>query len=1462
MRTTTVKRLAVLIAVLGLLGGAGFWTQRDQLKRMAHGVIKQAEVAEQKGDFSKAERLYWEYLEVMPEDLDVRLKYANALLKVATTPKRQDQALQIYSDIVKQAPAREDAHRRLMELEIEMGRFADARTELSILLKRDGNEKDGNLLFQMGQCCEKTGDDLKALSYYEEAIAHNAPQQLEAYQRRAGLLRELGRTQEAEATIEKMVQSAPENYQVFLERGRYRSRFGDLKGSLSDFRQAMKLVPDRPEVYLELAEATEKEATAKGTGRANARRILEEGLKTAPTSVALYEALASLDSRGGSSDKAIETVEVGLKSMPGETRLRSLLALLLAARGDTDKLLLEIRQLENMGYSPLVLRYLRAYYHVNSRQYQLARQLLVPLLAEVGQSPGLKLRVNLLLARCYEQLGDPDMAQDARHRALVANPNDMQARLSYLAGQASQRDFDGAIQGYRELIGQMPQVRTPLVQLLIQKNLSLAVSKRDWSEVDRFVEAMAQDEPKSVGPVIYRARVLLAKDQPAQAEDEIRKALSRSPKNVDLWIALADLMMEQKRVDEALTLMEKASQQIGDRVELRLERAQLWAAKKGPQVITELNRLAENCEAFSKEERHKLLYGLVFHLVRQQDLQGASRLWSRLAEEEPTNIEVRRNLLELAFQTANPADKDQIEKNIRQIEEIEGSEGLLGRYCKVRYLIWQARLEKDEKKQETLRTSARTLLSELKSRRQEWSVIPLALAHLEEQELAQWEKQESAGGRLDEKQKRAKQESIANFYRQAIELGQTDPAVVRHALELLFATGQSSEAMLLFNKIPVASQLAGDLGRYVTQAALKEGDFQRAEELARKAVAANPRNLQDRLWLAKILVARQNYTGAEAELREAVELDKGDPGRWIALVQTIIQMPGLDHARQMEKAEKTVRDAEANLPQPKGFLALAQCCELMGNAFIRANEDDIKEKWYNEARKWYTKAQAAQPDDLLVARLFTDFFLKTGQIKEAESTLELILKGAAGAKNSGLATWAKRKLALTLASGTDPDGVRRALTLLESAHKDGEERDDPEDLRVLVLVLDAQKTPTHHKRAVEILESLVAKNLANPEDRFRLARLLEANDGWPQAREQYRELILRSENAADVETSTRRPTYLLQFANSLLRHHRTQNGDELDEAQKLVDKVKELQPNNLTLLILEVELKRAQNRADEAEKLIQSYVDRPDLTLVGCRALADLAEKLGQLELAERFYRKLSNTPQGKLLLVAFLGRRGHVKDALDLCEPLWNTSDPKLVTAVAVGCLEALFGSNVPPDAAQLERVADWMKQALVKNPRLITLVLGLGNIRERQERYTEAEALYQEAIKQGDRDGVSYNNLAWLMALKDGKGVAAIEYINKAIALQGPRGAHLSDFLDTRGVIYLTAGENQNAIKDLLNAVTADPSPSKYFHLARAYLAANDRDKAKQTLRAAKVKGLAPNGLHPLEQPTYRKVLSELGM
>ena len=117
---------------------------------------------------------------------------------------------------------------------------------------------------------------------------------------------------------------------------------------------------------------------------------------------------------------------------------------------------------------------------------------------------------------------------------------------------------------------------------------------------------------------------------------------------------------------------------------------------------------------------------------------------------------------------------------------------------------------------------------------------------------------------------------------------------------------------------------------------------------------------------------------------------------------------------------------------------------------------------------------------------------------------------------------------------------------------------------------------------------------------------------------------------------------------------------------------------------------------------------------------------------------------------------------------------------AAAAACIEVITSSNDPSDphaGRQGHRLVGASDQT---KKRLRILLVGLGNCRERQERYDEAKTLYESVIKQGTRNAAaspntnrmiatSYNNLAWLLALKDDQGKDALVDIDHAIKLAG---------------------------------------------------------------------------------------------
>ena len=350
----------------------------------------------------------------------------------------------------------------------------------------------------------------------------------------------LKQPKEAEQVINKLVEddASPEAYLGYLARGRYRlaiaARDQSQKALTSDadkdFEKARKLAPSKPEVYLQLAQA----AMAKSKSAYNeARRILEDGLKNASFSSAIYETLANIEIRTGNIKGAIEVLDRGSKAQQGDLQLmpsvkevngiptegknltivavvdqvlffsmfdsdgkrivntdekkltkqarqiedlrkkleslwlphelsrsekdqvianvaaivgqdrsqpdlgslRARLADLLASQGDTGKLRLQIEELKKHGYSQIGINFFMACYHINAGQFLDARQLLVKLqtaLSRTSELKPLKSRISVLLAQCYQELGEPEMQQNAYLQALSMNPQDMTAKRGWI----------------------------------------------------------------------------------------------------------------------------------------------------------------------------------------------------------------------------------------------------------------------------------------------------------------------------------------------------------------------------------------------------------------------------------------------------------------------------------------------------------------------------------------------------------------------------------------------------------------------------------------------------------------------------------------------------------------------------------------------------------------------------------------------------------------------------------------------------------------------------------------------------------------------------------------------------------------------------------------------------------------------------------------------------------------------
>lgn len=149
---------------------------------------------------------------------------------------------------------------------------------------------------------------------------------------------------------------------------------------------------------------------------------------------------------------------------------------------------------------------------------------------------------------------------------------------------------------------------------------------------------------------------------------------------------------------------------------------------------------------------------------------------------------------------------------------------------------------------------------------------------------------------------------------------------------------------------------------------------------------------------------------AEKALRRAVELEPKLSVVWKALVQFFAL------SDEQDRAEATIQEVKANLPDKDLPSTLAYCYEIVKNV--------------DTAQEQYEVMLKAAPQDIATVRLVVDFYTRSGRSQSAEALLQGILDGKTQASDVDVA-WARRELARSLGVGGKYPDLQKAVNLVE-----------------------------------------------------------------------------------------------------------------------------------------------------------------------------------------------------------------------------------------------------------------------------------------------------------------------------------------------------------------------------------------------------------------------------------------------
>jgi tetratricopeptide (TPR) repeat protein len=668
MPTINKPFLLKLFLAVAVFAGVLFGVHAYQFRRIPDALKRQADRAADAGKIDAATHYLRQYLEFKPDDVDSQEKLAE-LIRKRVSPRGQAELVFLYDRILRLDPERHATRRDALRLCIGMGRYSDAATHADALLKAFPTDRLAWEQLGVAQAGLNKPDEARAS--YEKAIAH-APHEMMPYRRLTQLLwKTLKQPAEAKKVVDRMVAALPMTPEVYLLRAEFLGFITDelpreagafTNQAIADLNRVFELDPENADAALHLSRILQQGRDVPG-----ANVILRDAVALYPRDVRLIRGLAWMELVRGNVPAATAVLEEGVKNIPDGFDLVVSLADVLIQQGDTTRTTEMLTRLEaripslrnpdTKRIATLQAKYLKARLAIRQAKWTEAVALLEALRGEITNLPALDAQLNMLLAGCFQKLGDTDAEEKTYKRVVSAEPGNVAARVGLSAVLQNAGRFDEASReletaansGYAPgaVSAQFIRLRARLLQLSNG-------TPEQWRKLEEYVTvAAAKFGPVSAEPVVLLSDVLAARGKHTDAAALLRKETGRRPGDARLWAMLAERMSDALGTPAGLAIIDEAQAAAGDGPELRLARAALSAREPGR--TRPIHQLGDRIESWSEADQLRLLYGLAEVYDELGDAVGAVGTLRKIAARRPTDTAVWLRLHERALSAKDAA---------------------------------------------------------------------------------------------------------------------------------------------------------------------------------------------------------------------------------------------------------------------------------------------------------------------------------------------------------------------------------------------------------------------------------------------------------------------------------------------------------------------------------------------------------------------------------------------------------------------------------------------------------------------------------------------------------------------------------------------------------------------------------------------------------------------------------------
>jgi tetratricopeptide (TPR) repeat protein len=1424
---------------------------RIQVRRNAVGLANIARVMRDNGRLSESIGYFARYLQYRPNDAVAHAEFARLCLEQAEKPEASPGHRQLAYDAVDAAVRRNpddlELRKRLAEVMLRFARFADAAREAGIILERldaavgdaaDGVDRDEvRLLRAQGlagsgrypeaaaAAAEVIGFDMDTKTY--SGSKEPGPSTLGASMVLADMLaRRLKEPETAARVLEQAAVLCEDDYRAWVALASWQRDTGRLKEANESVARAARLAPDERDVLfaaIDLAVVADRFAEAESL----AERVREKY----PEDERAYRAIALALVRQGKNDAALALLRQALKDR-ADIRIDPTTLLLMV--GDLELQRQNFTAVENtiaecvslMGNSEPSVGLLEARMLIARQKWLPATRKLEAVRPLVASSEQMTKQVDLLLGQCHERLGQYDEQLAANRRVLSEEYDSLIARIGTAEALIGSGKGDEALTELETIaaglpaaeIAGLPQVWRPLLRLRAAAQSRRAPTEQDWTLVEQLMDDLEQSPLVSASEInMVMADTFARRGKTAEAVALLRREVGVNPTHTEAWGALAMLAMQSQGGDAARAVLAEMPPESADSPLILVIAAQLAAGGPADDRTAVFTRLEERAASSPDVEAGRMLGSLAMIRRTLGEAAEAERLLLAARKHVSDDLKIVLALFELACERG---DVEAAESRAAEIARLAGETTATGRVAIAAAKVLDVRVRRAERVRRLQANDGAIELDDEERQRLADANVQLILAENDRPGWAQIQQlfAEVAGLRGD------MVEAIDRL-QQAVAMNGGSPAVIRQLVGLLYSSNRMAEAQELLARLGSQGEARG-LERLSAELELGIGQFDVAVAIAERSLdESTDLSISDLLWFGQVLARAGKRDEAAEVFERAIARDPARSEPWLALFATQLG------AGWKNRAEKTLRNAEAGLESPTRELVRAQCQEMTGD--------------YDAAEKSFRDAVAAAPGKVVVTRGLASFLLRRGRLEAARRELEAMAAATTDdAATKSARIWARRTLAGIVAAPGGYRDVARGVELVEK-NLSSEGRASAEDLALVVSLLAPRPETDNWRRALKAIDQLAAIQPLSTAQLLEKIRLLEQTGDWEECRHELLTLV-SAPNALSE--------HLALLVTKLVRH-----GD-LDTAATWLEKLREREPASASTLILETRLALARNDRSTAvavaRRLLPGSLPADELDR-NLGSIAPLMEELGFRKAADSLYDRWRGlSPQGLLERAEFLGRAHRMDEALDLLEEYFDRIPPERILRSGLAVLHSQ-GTAVAP--ADIERVDRWFSKCLRADPDGVGIAVLLADLRSLQGRVEDVKSIYTAILGREDvpatQRAIVANNLAFLLARPETAGQAR-EFVEMAIEQLGPH----PDVLDTRGLVRLAAGEAGAAVSDLTEAVL-DRSATKYLHLACALAADQRMDSARKALAEARRQGLDATRLATEDAAMLRSLEAAMG-